>query len=105
MIFPENLDEDPEARREFREEWFEREEAEEIAEDEVSISDTGDGRSPIVDDELEDEEELEDELDEGMHVGNIEDEGGSDDPVDHYLESDSDDETRPHRAINLDDAD
>jgi hypothetical protein len=85
MVFP--INEDPEERRAAREEWFEIAEEEQIAEGDISTSETVDGHDPMPD--LDDDEDmLENEFDEGMHIGDIEDEGGSDDPVDHYLEGD-----------------
>ncbi len=87
MVFPEDLEDDREdrrARREDRKDWFDEEEREQIAEGDVSVSETASGRDPTPD--LDDFDEDEDYEDEGMSVGDIEDEGGSDDPVDHYLE-------------------
>jgi hypothetical protein len=65
MVFPDELDEDPKERDEFREAWFEITEAQELAEDDVSVSDTGDGKETMPD--LNDDEEEETALNEMMH--------------------------------------
>lgn len=86
MMFPEDMGEDRAARREARQDWIEEEEREQIAEGDVTVSETVDGHDPTPD--LDDFDAAEEFEDAGMYVGDIEDEGGSDDPVDHYLADD-----------------
>ncbi len=89
MVFPEDLEEDHEdrrARREDRKDWLDEEEREQIAEGDISVSDTASGREPTLDsDEFDEDDEFEAA---GMYIDDVEDEGGSDDPIDHYLEDD-----------------
>ncbi|MBC8172056.1 MAG: hypothetical protein H7X77_10300 [Anaerolineae bacterium] len=65
MSFPEDLAADPQARREFREEWFEILEDEQIAEGDITVSETSDGKDPTPD--LDDEDEASELMDELMH--------------------------------------
>ena len=82
MVLPDDLNDSRRARREAREDWLDEEEREQIAEGDVSVSETETGHDPTPD--LDDFDAKGDY--EGFYVGDIEDEGGSDDPVDHYLE-------------------
>ena len=73
MVFPddfddnsqEDRDEDEEEREEYREAWFEIGEDEEVAEDDISASDTRDGGDSLPDPF--DEDVLGDGIDEMMH--------------------------------------
>lgn len=73
MVFPDDLDDNPEdeldenpkEREEYREAWFEIAEDEEVAEDEISASDTREGGGSTPD--LFDEDVLGDGIDEMMH--------------------------------------
>ncbi len=65
MVFPDELGEDPKERDEFREEWFEIAEDEEVAEDEISASDTRQGGGP--DSDMEDGDVFGDGIDGMMH--------------------------------------
>lgn len=90
MVFPDDLDESRRARDEVRDEarknWLDEEEREQIAEGDISVSETVDGHDPTPD--LDDFDERGSLRDEGIYVGDIENMGGSGDPVDHYLEDD-----------------
>lgn len=61
MLFPEDAELDDEARREFREEWLEIAEDEQIAEGDISVSETVSGKDPLPD---LDDEGMDDALDE-----------------------------------------
>jgi hypothetical protein len=63
--FPEELGESRRAREQARKEWLDEVEDEYIAQGDISVSETVDGRDPLPD--LEDEDEFDDELHENMH--------------------------------------
>jgi len=102
MLFPDELGEDKEARREYEAEYWQLAEDKQIAEGDITVSETVDGQDPTpdIDDDFEDLLE-----DDDLVVEDLDELALSNDPVDHYLDDDEDEDEDEDDDDDLNDDD